>query len=272
MTLITKLSSSFTDTTLPILQKDPALPSAGGVVMYDMKSVGTWPSQASTITTSSQIFSLASNPWRAASPSTSLAYDSNTGRVTPSGAYNLDIEDSTNRVFADPTHNYCVSFWFFVPSTHAAFAAYIHKGTGNTNVNTHGFLIRAENADSRIVQVWRPASTDGNATQNGLITSALSVGVHRIGYAWSRNSGVWQRKTVIDNGTVSGWTNDTFGSGVNGVQNNSAWPLRFGGSAGAGNAANLGFYRFYIENLTLSGRTPEQVWAADWARGNGRFS
>ena len=57
----------------------------------------------------------------------------------------------------------------------------------------------------------------------------------------------------------------THGTGADGIQLNSAWKLKL-------HQTFPGLARFYVENLSVSGRTAEEVWAADWARGNGRFS
>lgn len=277
MTLITKLGTSFTDTALPVLQKDPVIPNTGGVVLYDFKSPSTWASQGSPITSYS---SLVGTTWPTLTASDNNAtYSSSTGRVTASAAAytSLPTENAGNRLFADLTANYCLSIWIFKPSTaySSASPAYFSKCpqdfSVSLNQNQHSLAIEG-NSGINGVRIMRPASTDGNAQTNIASFSSLATGVHRLGYAWAKNSGQWQHRSILNNGTASAWANSTFGTGTNGVQENSAWTGRLFGHLGGTHAQGLGIYRFYLENLTLSTRTPEQVWAADWARGNGRFS
>lgn len=278
MTLITRLSTAFTDTTLPILQRDPVIPNAGGVVLFDFKNPGTWPSQDSPVTSYN---SLVNNSWPTlTATNTNQTYDPSTGRVTATSGTALFMEDASNRLFADTTANYCISFWVYMPSSNPAYATYFAKGAGNTNTNTHSFIVRVGIGDSERIEMYRPSSTDGSATANAVSFGTPTVdddnlatdAVYRVGYAWSKNAGQWQHKGILNNGTPTSYANSTFGTGADGVQENAAWTGKLFGSAGGASSTDLGVYRFYLENLTVSGRTPEQVWDADWARGNGRYS
>ena len=278
MTLITRLSTTFTDTTLPILQKDPVIPNAGGVVLVDFKNTGTWPSQESPITSYN---SLVNNNWPTLTASnSSTTYNATTGRVTATGAVSLPVEDASNRLFADTAANYCISLWVYLPDSNPFFSSYFSKGTGNVNVNTHSFFVRVGGTGSERIEMYRPASTDGSASSNGIVFGTTTVddedlptnGIYRLGYAWSKNAGQWQHRGILNNNTPTAWANSTFGTGADGVQENASWTGRLFGDSGGAASTGLGVYRFYLENLTVSGRTPEQVWAADWARGNGRFS
>lgn len=278
MTLITRLSTAFTDTTLPILQKDPVIPSAGGVVLFDFKNTGTWPSQASPITSYD---SLVNNNWPALTASNSSnTYSAATGRVTATGAISLPLENASKRLFADTTANYCLSMWVYLPDNNPAYATYFVRGAGNLNSNTHSFVVRVSNTDTEVIEMFRPSSTDANGTQNGVGFGTGTVNdnnlpvntVYRLGYAWSKNAGQWQHRGILNNDTPTAWANSTFGTGADGVQENASWTGALFGAAGGAAPTGLGVYRFYLENLTVSGRTAEEVWAADWARGNGRFS
>jgi hypothetical protein len=278
MTLITRLSTAFTDTTLPILQKDPVIPNAGGIVLFDYKNPGTWLSQGSQVTSYN---SLVNNSWPTLSASNgNNTYDATTGRVTATSSTSLPLEDSSNRLFADTTANYCISLWVYMPTSNPDRATYFSKGIGSQNVNTHSFVVRVFQTDTESIQMFRPASTDGSATINLITFGSAAVddenlptnAVHRVGYAWSKNAGQWQHKGILNNGTPTSYVNSTFGTGTDGVQENAAWTGSLFGAAGGEAPTGLGVYRFYLENLTVSGRTPEQVWDADWARGNGRFS
>jgi hypothetical protein len=117
--------------------------------------------------------------------------------------------------------------------------------------------------------------------------------IYRIGYAWywDPSESAWREKWVVDNGTVgtktvAAWSQQGHGIdlGQGKDDNGSALGLRtpwavmgFGGDAFSTNetgwwGSDHKLYRLYIEDNTRSGRTPEQVWAADWVRGNGRYS
>lgn len=264
MALITKLSSAFTDTSLPILQKDPVIPNAGGIVLLDFKNLGCHPTQGSTISSYTQLVNAG---WATLTPSGTISYNSTTGRATSaSGTGIIYFDNTSGSVFSSTTANYCLSAWLYLPDTlPGGYPELIVKGTGlgNTGNNTFSLYSRTTGTFDGF-EFGRPSAT-GNALQNLASMSPANGTVYRFGYAWSKNSGTWQHKSVVNNGNPTAWTNSTFGTGADGVQNRSErGEIRLNG--------DIGIYRFYLENLTLSGRTPEQVWAADWARGNGRFS
>jgi len=276
MTLITRLSTAFTDTDLPILQRDSVIPNAGAVVLYDFKNPGTWPDQTSPITSYA---SLVNNDWPTLSPTPTPAehtYDSTSGRVTPldtaAASFGFPVEDASTRLFADLTANYCISMWVYKPTTTTAFdiGYFARNASGGVAQGTdHSLIVRIE-PSANVIQFLRP---DSSFTSNLVALSAPGNAVSRIGYAWSKNSGTWQHKGILNNGSPTAYVDSSFGTGANGIQDNAAWTGRLFGAYGYASAdSGMGIYRFYVENLTLSGRTPEQVWAADWARGNGRFS
>ena len=92
-----------------------------------------------------------------------------------------------------------------------------------------------------------------------------------MGYAWQWSGSNWQAKSVANNGTPSAWGDISGLTDSNVGLYNTAFDHPFlinFGSASVGGSV----YRLLIEDLTESGRTPEEVWAADWAVGNGRFS
>jgi hypothetical protein len=277
MTLITRLSTTFTDTTLPILQKDPVIPSAGAVVLYDFKNPGTWPDQTSPITSYS---SLVNNNWPTLSPTPTPAqhtYNSTSGRITPldtaTASFGFPVEDASTRLFADLTANYCISMWLYKPATATGpfdIGYFARNASGGTPNNAEHSLIVRINPDTNQIQIQRP---DAFFTSNSVTLSAPGNAVSRVGYAWSKNSGTWQHKGILNNGSPTAYVDSTFGTGANGIKDNAAWTGRLFGAYGFASADSAqGIYRFYVENLTLSGRTPEEVWDADWARGNGRYS
>jgi hypothetical protein len=270
MTLITRLSQAFTDTSLPILQKDPVIPNAGGVLLYDFKNVATYSGAAGAI---GSYDSMVNNNWPTFTGDASKQYDPATGRVSTTSISEMPIQDASNRVFADTTASYCISIWVYIPATMADAQGVLRlgAGTGGNNPN-FSLLVNTGTTPSR-VKFFRPASTDSTTFQNSYVETVTTDSVVRLGYTWQKNSGNWQHKGSINNGAPSAWVNSTFGTGSDGVQDQSAWS---GGLFGNGGAAwssdSPSIYRLYVENLSVSGRTPEQVWDADWARGNGRFS
>lgn len=276
MTLITRLSTAFTDTTLPILRKDPVLPGtaltgAGDRVLYDWKNVGTWPSQAGTINAGQQFFSLA-DPTVAGvgdgvGANIAATYDSATGRISTEDFPGLYIEDSYDDIFSDPAADYAVSFWMSRDAT-SADPVLSQKGVGDLNANTHSFVVYGGNNTTSVIW-YHPSAGDADGRSNFISfpSSSISLGsMNRFGIHWTKSSGSWRIRGVLNNGTPGGYQSLSHGTGANGIQLDGAWRWRFR----AESASDIA--RIYVENLSVSGRTAEQVWAADWARANGRYS
>ena len=275
MTLITRLSTAFTDTTLPLLRKDPVLPTtsltgAGDRVLYDWKNVGTWPSQATAINAGQQFFSLA-DPTVAGvgdgvAANISATYNPTTGRVSTVNFPGLILEDAATDIFSDPAADYVVSFWMSVDAVRA-FPALITKGSGDLNTNTHSFIVYGGNSNTSVTW-YQPAATDADARSNFISfpSSSITLGqMNRFGIHWTKSSGSWRIRGVLNNGTPQAYKSMTHGTDANGIQILSS---RLAVRA----EAEMDFARIYVENLTVSGRTAEQVWDADWARANGRYS
>lgn len=274
MTLITRLSTAFTDATLPILRKDPVLPGtaltgAGDRVLYDWKNIGTWPSQAGTINAGDTFFSLAdpnvAGVGDGVDANIAATYDSATGRISTTTFPGLLVEDNYDDIFSDPAADYAVSFWMSSDAT-SVFPVLNQKGTGDLNVNTHSFVIYG--GDNTTSVAWHhPAAGDADARVNIVNFSSVTLGtMNRYGVHWTKSSGSWRIRGVLNNGTPGSYQSLSHGTGANGIQLNSAWKWRFR----AESASDIA--RIYVENLSVSGRTAEQVWAADWARANGRYS
>ena len=273
MTLITRLSTAFTDTTLPILRKDPVLPvtaltGAGDRVLYDWKNAGTWPSQAGTIATGANFFSLGDSTvpgvGDGVAASFNATYNPTNGKVISDGDFFL--EDNYDDIFSDPTADYVVSLWMSIEST-GFYPAYMQKGISNLNSNQNSFVIYGGN-NQQTFEWYQPAATDTDSRANFFIvpSSLITLGVvNRFGIHWTKSSGSWRLRGVFNNNTPGAYRAMTHGTGADGIQLNSAWKLKL-------HQTFPGLARFYVENLSVSGRTAEEVWAADWARGNGRFS
>lgn len=263
MTLITRLSTAFTDTTLPILQKDPVLPNEGAVLLFEPKSLGTYPSQDPTVS-AQDLQSLTLTPRSV--PVGAGTYDPATGKFNAAATFAPNPAD----LYQDNTHAYCLSIWIGVPETHAPYRVLMWGGDRNSlnTVDNKSLTMHWDNTDTRRLLIYKPDINSGNERQNGFL-NVLPVGVNRVGYAWQKNdvngTPTWQWKGIVNNGTPGNWNNDTFGTGAAGINTASSSSVLWTND-------NSSIYRFYLEDLTVSGRTPEQVWAADWARGNGRFS
>ena len=275
MTLITRLSTDFTDTTLPTLRKDSVLPAtsltgAGDRVLYDWKNVGTWPSQATTINAGDQFFSLAdptiTGVGDGVAANIAATYSPTTGRVSTSTFPGLILEDNATDIFSDSTADYVVSFWMSFDAT-ATFPALLTKGTGDLNFNTHSFIVYGGNNNTSTT--WhQPAATDSNARVNVVTFSSSGIPLGqmtRFGIHWTKSSGSWRIRGVLNDGTPQNYQNMSHGTDADGIQIlTHKLAIRA--------ATSMDFARFYVENLTISGRTAEEVWDADWAFGNGRFS
>ena len=316
MTLITRLSSAFTDTSLPILVKDPVIPENGSRFLWDFKSPGTW-TGAGTINATDPLYSLARvegatglnvgdsyiSSQTTTRPATdapiTMNFDQATGRVTfpaqsgsVSGRYARFMESATEGkyIFNDLSDGYCMSMWLYfssgMQSTNRSFM--LHKPYTNGRFGL--FTIVRENLISFYRSTGGGFPKDGSttistdakyeSTHSGFATDAI----HRVGFAWYKDSnGDWYQKAILDESTLtSALATPNFGTAGldlgqtthDGAQDpNQLLSVGMDTSYTADlYGTGFGFYRIYIENTTESGRTPEEVWAADWARGNGRFS
>lgn len=261
MTLTLRFGSSFGDSTLPFLQKDFALPDTGSVQLVDFGRPSSYSSQAASFTSGEQFQTLVSTnavTQGYAQATTAGTFDSATGALT--GTVDLSPDTGNSFVIDDTSHNYCFSWWFKLPG-----------GLGN-NIK----LAQSPPGGPRSFQlVTTPNGLFFNHwdTQSRKSTQYFYTPdtVMRLGYAWQWNGSTWQSKSISDNGSPSEWSNINFATqdsavGLYNTAQGNNFIIDFGG---AGSGAT---YRLLIEDLTESGRTPEEVWSADWASANGRFS
>ena len=357
MTLITRLSATFTDTTLPVLQRDPVLPATGGRYLID--AVSSYSPSALTSDAAAAnaynapIYSLTPDgtattgeliglhQFREQSPNSSgIPADMETignrfragigyaGGLAPYfwfpdqpdhpsgtfGGLNV-VTDGSKRYryieserdglypIDDPSHGYTVSLWIKLgtSSKNALFSRnLINTGPGGTGYPS--FTLTASSAGISVSRDqtgafanFRTSGSSNNYVPNAqtVLASPSTATIYRIGYSWywDASAALWREKWLIDDGTVgtktvAEWSQQDHGIdlGQGESTNGSALGLRtpwavmgFGGDPIS--SSEIGWwgsdhklYRIYIEDNTRSGRTPEQVWAADWARGNGRFS
>lgn len=267
MTLITRLAISFTDTSLPLLQKDPALPQSGGVMLLDFKNAGSYPSQSTTFSSGQQFPTLVSTnsvTQNYATATSEGTFDPSSGALT--GTLNLSPQAGNDFLIDDVSHGYCFSWWLKLPSSVANNVILAQSPTGGNR----SFQSRSVNLGSGLTGFTFNHWNAGSSAESYTFTYAGDT-VVRIGYAWKWSGSNWQAKHIIDNGSPSAWddisglTDPSVGF-YNTAQGNP-FAIDFGNSSFGGAT-----YRLLIEDITESGRTPEEVWAADWARGNGRYS
>lgn len=271
MTLITRLSTSFTDTTLPKLVKDPAIVD-GTRLLVDMKSVGTWPSQAGSITTSNQLFSLVDNTWPTLGVRGTHTYNSTRGGLQGNAQVDassgLWLSDTSTGIFGDATHAWAFTFWFYRGAAAAGgtFKLLEDRAVEYTSNSTGG------------PTTLNVIGADGTSNLKYLIGANYSV-LRRIGFTvYQDGSNVWKVRTVTDNTVssaenLSGATNTAGGAGIRASASATTRPRVFPAPGGFSPVpTDHLFYRIFVEDLTVSGRTYQQAFDADWARGNGRYS
>jgi hypothetical protein len=270
MTLITRLSTNFTDTTLPKLVKDPAIVH-GTRLLVDMKSPGTWPSQASSITTSDQLFSLVDNSWPTLGVRGTHTYDSTRGGLHANAQADADtglwLSDTSSGIFNNATHAWAFTFWFY-------------RGAAATGTF---ILLEDEAVTIKSNGTGGPCTLNvigANGSDNNRYLLATNYGVlRRIGFTVYQNaSNQWKLRTVTDNSVSSeidlaGATNTAGGAGLMVSASGTTRPRVFAAPGGFNIVpTDYLFYRTFAEDLTVSGRTYQQAFDADWARANGRFS
>ena len=357
MTLITRLSTSFTDTTLPLLKRDPVLPSVGGRYLIDAAngySVSGLTSSAATASPyNAALYSLTddgiattgavigNHVLRDKAPGASgvptdmedaaglyragIGYTGGSAPYFwfpdqpdhPSGTFNglNSITDGSKRLryieserdglypIDDPSHGYTVSVWVKLGTSSKS--ALFNRNLTSTPPGGSGYPGFSLTASSAGISVrrdqtgafanWRTSGSSNSYVTNSqtVLASPSTATIYRIGYSWywDATASAWREKWLIDDGTVGTKTVSAWDQEANGIDlgqgvstNGSAVGVRtpyavmgFGGDPFSSSEAGWWgsdhkLYRLYIEDTTRSGRTPEQVWDADWARGNGRFS
>jgi hypothetical protein len=265
MTLITKLNSAFTDTTLPKLVKDPVIVD-GTRLLVDMKSVGTWPSQATSITTSTPLYNCVDNSWPSLSVLATSTYSPSRGGVqaTGSSTSGLWLSDTSTNIINDATKSWVYTIWFY-------------RGTSATcNIAVdNAFAINSNGGGPVILDLYGASGTANSSYLVG-VNYALRV---RIGFVvYQDSSFVWKFRSVQDQtisaeASLSGATNTNGGAGLRASASGTTRPRVFPALSGySAVPADYLFYRTFAENLSVSGRTYQQALDADWARGNSRFS
>ena len=280
MTLITRLSTAFTDTTLPKLRKDPVLTDSGSLILYDFKATAN---QAAGFDPASPEFvNLGSYTGRTSitplSVSSDYAYDQtkgaivwNTGNIpTP-----ISVEDNASAGSSDlfnTTDNFLVILWASRRATNLGtffFSNYLAKGTGNTSSGDQSlcFMNNGTTPSNGIIARINFDTTSSHAADSALVGGPTTGGDPvQLAMHWFKTGSTWEmnaysNKTVDTQSLTSTdplWLAAT----------NLAFFRQTGGSGGAGSQV----HRLVIENLTQSGRNVTEVLNLDYAYSNGRFS
>lgn len=268
MTLITRLSATFTDATLPVLRKDPILPNssltgAGDRILYDFKNVGTWPPQAATINIGDSINNLAdTSVVDSVASAITASYNSATGAVTTSntnlGNDGLALESAHDDIFADTTHDFLYIAWI-KPNTANA-RKFIQKGNGDGTSTEKTIDIWAYGGTPRF-QLAGSDNTFDNG--NNFFFANRTDQVTQIAVALSKSTGSWIGYRYQDGASAGSSSALNVGSGASALFLVNGNPLEI---------INGPTYRVYVEDLTISGRSHADVVADDWARNNGRYS
>lgn len=334
MTLITRLATTFTDTTLPKLVRDPVLVD-GSMYLIDGKNpyVYSGGGADNLLDPSEPLFSLAESsfadgtnlgqgywtstttPIDLSTVTRALSHNPVTGRFSfpsqPDGnkfARFIESEATGTYIF-NAFDSYCISAWLYIGNTGGVW--FYVQGAGNDNarialssevsLNAGPLDGNANNGPS-----WRRPSRIGYPIEPGVTATTRvdnqphlygqqpvvpTAGIYRIGFAWYRksngdyafgNTGDWHQQAIFQEAlqgelaTPSHVTTGLdLGQSTAGGARDPYWVAALGGRGGSSSGVwgtDTALCRFYVENLSVSGRTPEQVWAADWTRGNGRFS
>jgi hypothetical protein len=272
MALITRIPATHSNTLLPRITKDPALPlfGQGARLLVDMKSANTWPSQASSITTSNQLFNIADTTpaWPTLGVAGTHTYNptrgglqGNNSAVATSGLW---LSDTSTGIFNNAAHSWAFTLWLYRGA--------IVTGTDFAMLADHAVSIFAYANIAAFEMKIRGAG----GTSNSIFLAVPNNSLRRVGFTVYQNSSFqWKYRTVVGNVVTTeernliGATNTEGGAGLRASESGTTRPRIF---ASSNVPADYLFYRTYAENLTLSGRTFQQVFDADWARGNERFS
>lgn len=279
MTLITRLSTAFTDTTLPKLRKDPVLTDAGSLVLYDFKAKAN---QAAGFNPASPEFvNIGSYTGRTSitplSISNDYLYDATKGAIVwDSGApspiaVEANASSGTSDLF-NTTDNFLVILWASRRATSLGtffFNNYLAKGSGTTSSGDQSFYFMnngttpSNNISARINFDTASSTANSVATMGGPTTGGDPV---QLAMHWFYNGTAWEMNAYSNKTKAA--AEPTSADPLWLASNNLAFFRQTGGYGGAGSQV----HRLVIENLTASGRTAAEVLNLDYAYSNGRFS
>jgi hypothetical protein len=280
MTLITRLSTAFTDTTLPILRKDPVLTGTGSLILYDFKATAN---QAAGFNPASpQFVNLGTYAGRTSITPLSIApsnyaYDQTKGAIVwNTGSPNpIPVEDNASSGSSDlfnTTDDFLVILW---ASRRAAdlgtffFNNYLGKGSGSTSSGDQSFYFmnNGTTPSNSIIARINFNTVSSHATSASFPTGPSSGGNPvQLAMHWFWNGSAWEMNAYSNK--VKAAAEPTSANPMRLAATNLSFFRQVGGYGGNGSQV----HRLVIENLTASGRTAAEVLALDYAYSNGRFS
>jgi len=280
MTLITRLSTAFTDTTLPKLRKDPVLTDAGSLILYDFKATvnqaaGFNPAAPSFVNLGSYTGRTSITPL---SVSSDYAYDQTKGAIVlDSGNPSpISVENNASAGSSDlfnTTDDFLVILWASRRATNLGtffFFNYLAKGTGNTSSGDQSlyFMNNGTTPSSSIIARinFDTTSSHANSGVSGVGGPTSGGAPVQLAMHWFKTGSTWEMNAYSNKAKAT--TEPTSADPLWLAGTNLAFFRQTGGSGGAGAQV----HRLVIENLTQSGRSVTEVLNLDYAYSNGRFS
>lgn len=279
MTLITRLSTAFTDTSLPKLRLDPVLTDAGSLVLYDFKAkanqaAGFDPASPEFVNIGSYTGRTSITPL---SVSANYLYDATKGAIVwNSGNPNpIPVEANASSGSSDlfnTTDDFLVILWASRRATNLGtffFNNYLAKGTGTTGSGDQSFYFMNNGTTpaSSIIARINFNTASSHATGAGFIGGPTTGGSPvQLAMHWFWNGSAWEMNAYSNKG-VDGQS-VTSANPIWLAGTNLAFFRQTGGYGGEGSQV----HRLVIENLTASGRTAAEVLNLDYNYSNGRFS
>jgi hypothetical protein len=280
MTLITRLSTAFTDTSLPKLRKDPVLTDAGSLVLYDFKAKAN--QAAGFDPASPQFVNIGSYTGRTSiapiSISANYAYDQTKGAIVWDAGTTVSpipVEANASSGSSDlfnTTDAFLVILWASRRATGlGTFFAnnYLCKGTGTSSSGDQSFYFanNGTTPSNSIIARINFNTSSSHATSSAFI-GGPSTGGNPVQLAmhWFYNGSAWEMNAYSNKAKAAGEPTSADPLWLAGT--NLAFFQQTGGFGGAGSQV----HRLVIENLTASGRSVTDVLDLDYAYSNGRFS
>ncbi len=252
-------SAACTDTTRPVIQRDPILyaGAAGARFLFDALDTYCNPNADGALASGAILNNLVSGGAAATVSGTSigslagkagLAFSGGGGALNIGAAGTYDLHASGDEFYVD--------IFFKTPTTGFATGFYptlMTLTTGNANV-AQWFMDMG--SDGKTPRVGAGTGPGSNALNNG---SGWNLGaVTHMGLHFKASTGLME---MYGNGVLVGAAN----VGAQALQNAATATVQING------AYKGVIYGAYLEDLTLSGNSAASVAAARWANNNGRY-
>lgn len=279
---VLKLKSASTNTNLPYLANDPFLAGDNGGVkfLYDFSNTDSWPggNPSATNFTASNLPTNSVGSAVLTSPSTGYSFSGN--GIDFSAAPINRILQSPQSAFADASlqtnQNWLFMAYFKLPTsanwnTGGAIYTMSLLGNGAYNIANTPVLFMLAQATGGTLQARVQFGSTGQTTVGFVLTANEYGQVAQVGI--SRGAGANGAITLSVRTALNGAPLTATGTS-GGLNTNTLANINVGAIAGsfqpfAGHNAAYNSYKLYraaFEDLSISGRTPATVLAADWTR------